>query len=901
MRILWTCLALGLLALPLAACGDDQAAEAACVCEKGKAGETRLVRRLQRRLRRWQEDEVQGLLRRHAGRTCLRGVREEEGRSVGPVRSVRRCATLPHREFGRMRRSLGGVSVRSVSAGVLFFGLLLPSGVTADDVTPVERKVRNHLRKAREALLAFDEGPAQTPIVARRKLMELLREHIGEGRTLARKCKAADLPGPIAEILSEWNKARRKIGNELPLATALASRGDGGAALEKLKQASAAYQVLCADTLQRLDEVAREASKPDAPPENANTDPDGEAAKPDGESGDPGPTGKSHSTALDPKALHGLSHRILDMEVNGPQLRVLMAPGAAPLPTQARLIDAGIVFRTLFPARPEITHIEIAWIEYMQNRFGERKHRPVAFYGLSRRIFKRMVWRNLSLEQQGALYRIVNEFLEGWQVLPPSSDPTLKDPGKPPPEFEIPKSVKPFFDFRKPYPTFAPGWKGNFRRSVDRALAWLAAHQHPDGYWSAAGFGSHCNGEPVPDVNRRPQGAGRPHYDPGVTGLALLAFLGAGHSDLSENEYGNVVHQGLSYLRSIQDPEGCYPPRNTQQYIYSHAIATLAMVEAYALSGNGLWHRSVQSALDFVALSRNPYFGWRYGIKPGDNDTSVTGWMVQALYAARRVNEAATARGDKPPFKIDMTAFDGVKAWLQKVTDPDYGKAGYLTRGSGSARPQHLLNRFPADETEAMTAAMMLSRVCVGEDPLTDELFEKGARLCLVKSPKWSAKTIDLYYWYYASTALAHGRYKHWMRWARDLEKALLPAQRDDTDLCQYLGSWDPAGPWGEDGGRVYSTAIAALALQAAWRYTTITEEGALSHSAKRSASASIDTNGMGTVGSNLSKRRHGCASAGCGRGTSTSASTGTRARSRRPASRERSFRLRRTWRRCLR
>lgn len=39
---LFACLAVALLALPLAGCGDDatKGAEAACSCDKGKAGET---------------------------------------------------------------------------------------------------------------------------------------------------------------------------------------------------------------------------------------------------------------------------------------------------------------------------------------------------------------------------------------------------------------------------------------------------------------------------------------------------------------------------------------------------------------------------------------------------------------------------------------------------------------------------------------------------------------------------------------------------------------------------------------------------------------------------------------------------------------------------------------------
>ena len=49
---------------------------------------------------------------------------------------------------------------------------------------------------------------------------------------------------------------------------------------------------------------------------------------------------------------------------------------------------------------------------------------------------------------------------------------------------------------------------------------------------------------------------------------------------------------------------------------------------------------------NFIALARNPYFAWRYGVKPGDNDTSVSGWMMMALKSAKMINEDAAGRGD---------------------------------------------------------------------------------------------------------------------------------------------------------------------------------------------------------------------------------------------------------------
>ena len=37
-----------------------------------------------------------------------------------------------------------------------------------------------------------------------------------------------------------------------------------------------------------------------------------------------------------------------------------------------------------------------------------------------------------------------------------------------------------------------------------------------------------------------------------------------------------------------------------------------------------------------------------------------------------------------------------------------------------------------------------------------------------------------------------------------------------------YVGSWDPVGVWGEDGGRVYATATLVLTLEAYYRYTRV-------------------------------------------------------------------------------
>jgi hypothetical protein len=363
-----------------------------------------------------------------------------------------------------------------------------------------------------------------------------------------------------------------------------------------------------------------------------------------------------------------------------------------------------------------------------------------------------------------------------------------------------------------------------FDRALEDALRWLAAHQSPNGGWEAAGFDRWCDGKPISDPSRRPHGLGKALYDPGVTGLALCAFLGAGYTNRGKNPYNRTVGRGLRYLKNIQDPEGCFGPRNVQQYIYNHATAALAMVEAYGMTGSPIWKGSAQRALEFIALARNPYYAWRYGVKPGDNDTSVSGWMMMALKSARLVNAEAAGRGATAPLAIDESAFEGIRSWLDKVTDPDTGRVGYVDRGTGSARPQDLVDRFPAEKSEAMTAVGILARVFMGENPAKSAVVKAGARLCTKLLPTWNPAdgSVDMYYWYYGTLAMYQVGGPSWKAWRRAMDAAIVQTQRKDTEFCLVKGSWDPIGPWGLEGGRVYSTALMAMCLEIYYRYPRV-------------------------------------------------------------------------------
>ncbi|MFO1052992.1 MAG: hypothetical protein U1F36_12325 [Planctomycetota bacterium] len=340
---------------------------------------------------------------------------------------------------------------------------------------------------------------------------------------------------------------------------------------------------------------------------------------------------------------------------------------------------------------------------------------------------------------------------------------------------------------------------------IQDALIWLARHQDEDGHWDADGFMKHdASGEPC-------DGPGNPVHDVGLTGLALLAFLGDGNT-LRSGPYREQVKRGITWLREQQDMRtGLIGTPSSNEFVYDHAIATLAMVEAYGLSAYRLLHDNAQRAIDYLEFHRNPYRVWRYQPHDGDNDTSVTGWCLMAYASARYFG-----------LTVNTAAIELGRTWLTEMTDPVTARCGYDQRGGASSRRagEHA-TRFPRERNECMSAVALLCRIFLGDDPGKDKLMQRQADLVLSKKPTWNTTdgSIDQYAWYYGTYALYQIGGPRWKAWETALDTAVLKTQRQDAN---FKGSWDPAGVWGQDGGRVYSTAILCLTLQAYYRYTRL-------------------------------------------------------------------------------
>lgn len=335
---------------------------------------------------------------------------------------------------------------------------------------------------------------------------------------------------------------------------------------------------------------------------------------------------------------------------------------------------------------------------------------------------------------------------------------------------------------------------------VDRGLAWLAKHQSADGRWDTDGWKDQCK---KGRCNGPGHNFGDARYDVGHTGLAVLAFLGSGHTHKS-GKYKSTVKKALKFLARKQRGNGSLGFWEGEE-IYNHAIATTALCEAYGMTGDKEMKKAAEKAVAYCLKAQNPGAGWKYGVRPGNNDTSVTGWMVAALMAAK------TAK-----LKVNASALTSAHQWFKRATAPN-GVVGYQSAGGGSSYIP--MNKGKYDEVPCMTAVSIVSRIHIGEKR-SDALIKAGVKILLGDCPRRPSssetKKANFYYWYYGTNAMFQVGGKSWKTWNKRLHKAILPYARKGG--CED-GSIDPVGEWCIAGGRVYSTAITVLTLQTYYRH----------------------------------------------------------------------------------
>ncbi|MEM9645104.1 MAG: prenyltransferase/squalene oxidase repeat-containing protein [Planctomycetota bacterium] len=318
-------------------------------------------------------------------------------------------------------------------------------------------------------------------------------------------------------------------------------------------------------------------------------------------------------------------------------------------------------------------------------------------------------------------------------------------------------------------------------RAVEMGLEWLRRAQTKDGSWSLRGpYSDGAFGE-----NRI---AG--------TAMALLAFLGDGHTHRAEGPYQKNVLKGLKFLAEEQQRNGFFSRdvRGSSQQSYAQAQATIAVCEAYAMTGDSWLRPIAQAALDHCVDAQGRSGGWRYIYKEPQGDLSVTGWYVMALQSG----------SSAPDLEIDDQVFYDLEGFMQSV-QLDKGSAyGYMA-GRG--------------ESGAMNATGLLIRQYRGWQR-SHKSLQRGVTN-LIDNYGFGYDQRDVYYWYYATQVMHHMGGSPWRAWNARMREELPAAQ---TKRGRERGSWNPSGDyWGErDGGRLYTTCMTLYCLEVYYRHLPI-------------------------------------------------------------------------------
>ena len=325
--------------------------------------------------------------------------------------------------------------------------------------------------------------------------------------------------------------------------------------------------------------------------------------------------------------------------------------------------------------------------------------------------------------------------------------------------------------------------------AVEASLQWMANMQKQDGSWCTAETG----GGREDKVYGHDRGGCGVQADMGITALATLSFLGAGHSHL-EGEHQAVVQKALEFLIRHQAVDGDLSG-NAKLFarMYCHNMSLLAISEALAVTGDYRLKPAVQRGVNFtVAAQDKTGGGWRY--QAGDRgDMSQFGWVVLALHSARLGGVDAG-----PETRRQMINF------LKSCQTGE-------SKGLASYRPGE-------GPSTTMTAEALLCTYFLGA-PLTPDGFAESKKRIMTELPR--ATKMNLYYWYYGTLALNQQQDADWHDWNQALQRALLTSQERGG---QFSGSWPADGLWAGYGGRVYSTALATLNLQSYYRYLPANE-----------------------------------------------------------------------------
>src|SRR5688572_11638344 len=215
-------------------------------------------------------------------------------------------------------------------------------------------------------------------------------------------------------------------------------------------------------------------------------------------------------------------------------------------------------------------------------------------------------------------------------------------------------------------------------------LRWLLNVQNPDGSW----------GDGLTTLDGVLIGK------PGLTGLALVAFLGAGYSHLSKDRIdglcmGDAVREGLRLLMADQREDGMF---NASRSGLDHAVAALALTEVYGLTGSNLFKERAQASVDALVGLQLRDGSW------GDGPT--TTWAADVLKSA-----------ELGGLLFPRSAYDGLRAYYDRRGAPD----------AEEMIARIFMDKNKLDPLHSNVASMLVASPPDSSRPLADIYFQTRA------------------------------------------------------------------------------------------------------------------------------------------------------------------------------
>lgn len=317
---------------------------------------------------------------------------------------------------------------------------------------------------------------------------------------------------------------------------------------------------------------------------------------------------------------------------------------------------------------------------------------------------------------------------------------------------------------------------------VEAGLKWLLGNQNADGSWDSTLSGGQAQ---------------ELHYG---TSMALLAFLGAGHTE-KHGQYRDHVRRGVRWLISQQHgdgrigPDGPMPdtPLARFQRMRIHAASTLLLAEAYGMGQVPATKAAAQKALNWLSSARM-LSGLKRTENAMDDDVAAVGWFLIAWKS-------------------------GQVAGLEVKGMPAEAKAYLDSREVGAAVGHTHRYAFFGERAKGLDTMVGINGRLFSGTPARQ--VQPGIDWCFAsegKGPSWGSEgeAFDWYYAYFGSLACFRAGGGYWQTWNTVVRGLLTEQQNKDGDALH--GSWNPVGTF-EDRGRVLPTALGALCLEVYYRY----------------------------------------------------------------------------------